>query len=101
MIDMLLFRLCPTPSFQNMVIRNLLNPDSSPLPAGANQNNNPGADYPYQICPPHRLSFQFTGLNSMLGSQMGISNFEVQNDTIPDFETMHICDKNFGGLSET
>ena len=37
----------------------------------------------------------------MLGSQMGISNFEVQNDTIPDFETMHICDKNFGGLSET
>ena len=32
MIDMMLYSLCPTPSFQNMVIRNLLNPESGPIP---------------------------------------------------------------------
>ena len=91
---MLLFSLCPTPSFQNMVIRNLLNPEASAVQAnGTTQaNGNTKVDFPYQIFQPHRLSFQFTGLNSMLGSQMGLSNYEAQNDTIPDFETMHILD---------
>ena len=37
----------------------------------------------------------------MLGSQMGISNYEPQNDAIPDFETMLINDKVPLGLSET
>ena len=90
------------------MIRHLLNPDTVVHHNGqANNPNNGSGDFSYQIARPHRLSFQFTGLNSMLGSQMGISNYEQHNDAIPDFETMLIQDKQnpqYGiptGLSET
>lgn len=77
MMDMLLFSLCPMPTFQNIVIKNLLSPESNHLVGGTGVgNNNVSGDFPYQIAQPHRLSFQFTGLNSMFGSQMGISTHE-------------------------
>ena len=77
-----------------MVIRYLLNPESGQVPtSGIAHGDNGNAEFPYQIFQPHRLSFHFAGLNSMLGSQMGMSSYEVLNDTIPDFETMHICDQ--------
>ena len=99
---MVLYSLCPVPSFQNMVIRHLLNPEAAPLANnGCNQGNNASGDFPYQIYQPHRLSFQFTGLNSMLGSQMGISNHEQPHEAIPDFETMHIGSRLTGDQSET
>ena len=45
MMDMLLFSLCPMPTFQNIVIRNLLNPENMPLQGGGlNNNNNGGGD---------------------------------------------------------
>ena len=66
MMDMLLFSLCPMPTFQNIVIRNLLNPENMPLQGGGLNNNNNGgggannngiSEFPYQISQPHRLSF--------------------------------------------
>lgn len=59
MMDMLLYSLCPMPTFQNTVIRNLLNHDNMPLQGGGlnTVNNNGSGELPYQISQPHRLSF--------------------------------------------
>jgi len=57
MIDMLLFSLCPVPSFQNIVIRSLLSPESGGYHAGGGQVNNESGDFSYQIAQPHKISF--------------------------------------------